>query len=141
MARGGTLTDFEGGGPMFTGPAFLTIPCDVLVPAALGGVITAPLAQKLQCKAVVEAANAPTTLEGDKVLRERVVVSFFEWVQNLQNFQWDDEEVSRRLDRYMTDAYHQISRLSDSHKVPLRVGAFLLAVKRVADAEKHRGFD
>lgn len=155
IARGGSLTDFEGGGPCFSGPNFLTLPCDVLVPAALGGVITAPIAQRMQCKAVIEAANAPTTLEGDNVLRERgipvlpdiyangggVVVSFFEWVQNLQNLQWDDEEVSRRLDRYMTDAYHQISKIAADHKVPLRTAAFVLAVKRVADAEIHRGFD
>uniref|UniRef100_A0A383WAP6 Glutamate dehydrogenase n=1 Tax=Tetradesmus obliquus TaxID=3088 RepID=A0A383WAP6_TETOB len=155
MARGGTLTEYEGGGPILSGPNFLTLPCDVLIPAALGGVINAKMAERLQCKAIIEAANAPTTMDGDKVLRERgipvlpdiyangggVVVSFFEWVQNLQNFQWDDEEVSRKLDRHMTDAYHQINTLATDHKVPLRVAAYVLAVKRVADAERHRGFD
>eukprot|EP00879_Flechtneria_rotunda_P003623 GHRR01003860.1.p1 GENE.GHRR01003860.1~~GHRR01003860.1.p1 ORF type:complete len:417 (+),score=105.87 GHRR01003860.1:112-1362(+) len=113
MAKGGTLQSFKGGEAIPTGPDFLTIPCDILVPAALGGVINADVAHRLQCKGIIEAANAPTTLEGDKVLRGRgipvlpdiyangggVVVSFFEWVQNLQNFQWDDEEVTRRLDR------------------------------------------
>eukprot|EP00878_Enallax_costatus_P010319 GHUV01010769.1.p1 GENE.GHUV01010769.1~~GHUV01010769.1.p1 ORF type:complete len:399 (+),score=80.78 GHUV01010769.1:457-1653(+) len=153
--RGGSLMDYEGGGPLMTGPNFLTVPCDVLIPAAISGVINAKVAQRLQCKAIIEAANHPITMEGDMVLREKdilvcpdiyangggLVVSFFEWVQNLQNFQWDEEEVTRKLDRYMTDAFHQINKIAKVHKVPLRTAAFLLAVQRVADAEKHRGFD
>ncbi|GBF99966.1 glutamate dehydrogenase [Raphidocelis subcapitata] len=152
--RGGTLWDFEGGTPLPSDPDFLAIPCDVLVPAALGGVINARTAPRLQCKAVVEAANAPTTAEGDAILRARgipvlpdvyangggIIVSFFEWVQNLQNFQWDEDEVTRRLDRYMTDAFHDMHRLAKDRGVPLRVGAYMLACSRVASAEKHRGF-
>lgn len=155
LARGGSLTDYEGGGPMLSGPAFLALPCDVLIPAAVGGVINAGVAQRLQCKAVLEAANAPTTVDGDRVLRERgipvlpdiyassggVVVSFLEWTQNLQNQQWDNDDVTRRLDRYMTDAFHSIARLAAERKLPLRTAAFVLAVQRVADAERHRGFD
>ncbi|KAF8059750.1 pyrC [Scenedesmus sp. PABB004] len=154
VARG-SLTDYDGGGPLLTGPNFLTLPCDVLVPAALGGVITHKVAERLQCKAVIEAANAPTTQAGDAVLRARgipvlpdvyangggVVVSFLEWVQNTQQIQWDEDEVVRRLDRYMTDAFHTVNRLAEDHKVPMRTAAFLLAAKRVADAERHRGFD
>lgn len=101
--RGGSLWDYSGGTPLPSDPEFLTIPCDVLVPAALGGVINARTAPRLQCKAVVEAANAPTTAEGDAALRAMgipvlpdvyangggIVASFFEWVQNLQNFRWE----------------------------------------------------
>jgi len=154
-SRGGQLLDYEGGAPLPSNPNFLTLPCDVLIPAALGGVLTDKVAERVQCKAVVEAANAATTLAGDAVLRSRgipvlpdiyangggVVVSFFEWVQNLQNFQWDDEDIERKLDRYMTDAFAHMYKVAEMHKVPLRVAGFLVAVERVAQAEKHRGFD
>lgn len=92
--------------------AILTVPCDVLIPAAIGGVITEDLVPHLQCKIVVEAANGPTTFAADQELRRRgivalpdiytngggVTVSFFEWVQNLQNFRWKEEEVNDKLD-------------------------------------------
>lgn len=152
--RGGSLWDYNGGTPLPSDSDFLYIPCDVLVPAALGGVINARTAPKLQCKAVIEAANAPTTFEGDAILRSRgipvlpdvyangggIIVSFFEWVQNLQNFRWDEDDIDRRLDRYMTDAFHDMHRVAKDQGVPLRVGAYIMAVQRVAAAESHRGF-
>ncbi|KAI8474238.1 MAG: glutamate dehydrogenase [Monoraphidium minutum] len=152
--RGGSLWDFNGGTPLPSDPEFLNIPCDVLVPAALSSVINARTAPRLQCKAVVEAANAPTTAEGDAILRQRgipvlpdvyangggIIVSFFEWVQNLQNFSWDQDDVTRRLDRYMTDAFHDMHRVAKDRGVPLRVAAYVMAVQRVAAAESHRGF-
>jgi len=97
----------------------LEVPCDVLIPAALGGVITEVNAGKVRCKMVAEAANGPTTFAGDQVLRERdipvlpdiytngggVTVSFFEWVQNLQNFKWTESEVNGKLDFAMTQSF------------------------------------
>jgi len=133
----------------------LTMPCDVLIPAAIGGVITEANAGKLDCKLVIEAANGPTTPEGDKILRERgitvlpdiytngggVTVSFFEWVQNLQNFKWEEDDVNRKLDRKMTDAFHAIWEIHTEQKVSLRTAAFIKALQRVTRAEIHRGFD
>lgn len=112
-------------------------------------------AGKLQCKFVVEAANGPTTPEGDAILRDRgvvvlpdiytnaggVTVSFFEWVQNLQNFKWEEEDVNRRLDRKMTDAFAQIWKIHKDKGVPLRTAAFVKALHEVTRAELHRGFD
>lgn len=91
----------------------MTVPCDVLIPAAIGGVITEENANDIQCKVVAEAANGPTTPEADQILRQRgivalpdiftngggVTVSFFEWVQNLQNFKWTEEEVNAKLEK------------------------------------------
>ncbi|KAI8464925.1 MAG: glutamate dehydrogenase [Monoraphidium minutum] len=154
MAAGNPLVDFSGAAPI---PAkdLLTVPCDVLMPAAIGGVITEANAGSLQCKFVVEAANGPTTPEGDFILRDRgivvlpdiytnaggVTVSFFEWVQNLQNFKWEEEDVNRRLDRKMTDAFAQIWKIHTDKKVPLRVAAYIKALHEVTRAELHRGFD
>lgn len=133
----------------------LNTPCDVLIPAAIGGVITAENAGQLQCKFIAEAANGPTTPDGDAVLRERgivvlpdiytngggVTVSFFEWVQNLQNFKWEEEDVNLKLDRKMTDAFAAIWKIHTEKKVPLRTAAFIKALQEVTRAEVHRGFD
>lgn len=182
-ARGGMLQEFMGGGAvMGDSPSFLSLPCDVLIPAAVGGVINARTAAKLRCRAVIEAANAAVTPEGDAALRARgipvlpdlyanaggVVVSFAEWVQNLQNFRWEAEEIDRQLDRYMTDAWHAIRRTMAAQQQQgqggqqgqqaggggggagaagaaqggdIRLAAYTLAVQRVVDAERHRGFD
>jgi glutamate dehydrogenase (NAD(P)+) len=172
-ARGGMLSDFDGGGALMNDSvSFLSLPCDVLVPAAISGVITSRTAPKLQCRAVIEAANAACTPEGDGVLRQRgipvlpdlyanaggVVVSFFEWVQNLQNFRWEADEIDRQLDAYMTDTWRSIRRAARERSggaaaaaaaaaatgdgaTPLRLAAYTLAVQRVVDAERHRGFD
>ncbi|GBG00463.1 glutamate dehydrogenase, partial [Raphidocelis subcapitata] len=154
IAAGGKLVDFTGAGRMPAGE-LLTVPCDVLMPAAIGGVLTAEAAAGVQAKFVVEAANGPTTPEGDAVLRDRgiivlpdiytnaggVTVSFFEWVQNLQNFKWEEEDVNRRLDRKMTDAFAQIWKIHRDKGVPLRVAAFIKALHEVTRAELHRGFD
>lgn len=155
VASGKPLKDFPGGMAVPTGPAFLETPCDVLLPAALSGVITPENAQKLQCKAVVEAANAPTSPEADRILRQRgiplvpdlyanaggLVVSFFEWVQNTQNFRWDEDDIARKLDRYMTDAFRAMYDESQRYKVPLRTAAYISAINRVSTVALRRGFD
>uniref|UniRef100_A0A061QTF0 Glutamate dehydrogenase n=1 Tax=Tetraselmis sp. GSL018 TaxID=582737 RepID=A0A061QTF0_9CHLO len=148
------LSEFSGGEPL-DALEVLTAPCDVLVPAAVGGVITEENARDLRCKFVAEAANGPVTPEGDVVLRERgipvlpdifcnaggVTVSFFEWVQNLQNLKWDEQEINMRLDRKMTDAFKEVWAIHGNQGVPLRVAAFMKALERVTQATVARGFD
>mmetsp|Transcript_3026 Transcript_3026/g.8249 ORF Transcript_3026/g.8249 Transcript_3026/m.8249 type:complete len:372 (-) Transcript_3026:776-1891(-) len=154
VAAGNRLTEFPDA-ERIDGKELLTMPCDVLVPAAMGGVITESNAHKLQCRVVVEAANGPTTPEADLILRDRgitvlpdiytngggVTVSFFEWVQNLQNFKWEEDEVNRKLDRKMTDAFRNIWEIHTNRNIPLRTAAFVLALQKVVQAEVHRGFD
>ena len=133
----------------------LTVPCDVLIPAALGGVITEENVNDIQAKVVAEAANGPTTFEADIILRERcipvipdiytngggVTVSFFEWVQNLQNFKWTEEEVNDKLDFQMTASFKDMWEICENEKLPLRTAAFALSLQRVTRARVHRGFE
>jgi glutamate dehydrogenase (NAD(P)+) len=133
----------------------LNVPCDVLIPAALGGIITENNVKDLQCKMIVEAANGPTTFEADLMLRERgipvlpdiytngggVTVSFFEWVQNLQNFKWTEEEVNEKLDFHMVNSFKDIWEICESDSLPLRTAAFALSLQRVTRARVHRGFE
>ncbi|EIE24400.1 glutamate dehydrogenase [Coccomyxa subellipsoidea C-169] len=151
---GGHMSSFPGGERLAI-EELLTMPCDVFIPAAVPDVITEEVATKLNCKYVVEAANGPTTPEGDKALRERgivvlpdvyangggVIVSFFEWVQNQQTFRWEEEEVNRRLDRKMTDAFERIWDVHTTQKLPLRTAAYVLALRSVTQATMIRGFD
>lgn len=135
--------------------SILEVACDVLIPAALGGVITEENAGRIQAKMVAEAANGPTTFEADQVLRKRdipvlpdiytngggVTVSFFEWVQNLQNFKWTEAEVNEKLDFAMTESFRDIWEICTKEKLPLRTAAFVLALQRVTRARVHRGFE
>jgi len=130
-----------------------TTPCDIFIPAALGGVLTAERAQALPASIVIEAANAPTTPEGDAILARRqipvvpdilanaggVTVSYFEWVQNIQQFRWDVERVNSELRSLMTKAYQDVSQLAKRHNVPQRTAAYVLALGRVAKATVMRG--
>jgi len=131
----------------------LEMPCDVLVPAALGGVINAENARDVKAKVVVEAANGPTTPEADQILESRgimvvpdilanaggVTVSYFEWVQDLQSFYWTEEEVNDHLRTHMTRAFDQIWAISQEKGVTMRVAAYIKAVSRVARALELRG--
>src|SRR5690606_4396919 len=127
------------------------LPCDYMVPAALGSVITKEdNAAELQCRMLVEAANAPTTPIADKILRARgitvlpdflanaggVVVSYFEWTQNLQQLRWEVEQVYAGLERKMVSAYRDVVSLARERDVPMRTAAYAIALKRVADAEE-----
>lgn len=128
--------------------------CDVLVPAALEGVITEKNADKIKAKMVLELANGPTSVEADKILESKgivvipdflanaggVTVSYFEQTQNANNFYWQPEEVRRLLDLKMSIAFKTIYEMSVEKKVSLREGAFLVAVNRVAEACKLRGW-
>lgn len=142
------------GGDHITNEELLDMQCEWLIPAALGSVITKEKhANTLDCKVVVEAANSPTTPIADKILEERgiqvlpdflvnaggVVVSYFEWTQNLQQEPWTLEQVNRGLRNKMTQAYNIVQRLAEERGVPWRTAALAIALQRVAEAEALRG--
>jgi len=131
----------------------LLLPCEILIPAALGGQLTADNAGAVQTRLIVEGANGPATAEADHRLRERgifivpdilanaggVIVSYFEWVQDLQFFFWKEDEVNSRLRDILTTAFHRTLRLAQQKGVDLRTAALMEAVTRVAQATKLRG--
>jgi glutamate dehydrogenase (NAD(P)+) len=132
----------------------ITCKCDILVPAAMEGQITQFNAPNIQAKLIVEGANGPTTPEADDILNERgvflvpdilansggVIVSYFEWVQDLQSFFWDEDEVFRQLERIMIKSYDNTSHSAERYKVDMRTAAQIAAIKRVGDALITRGF-
>ena len=132
----------------------LTLPCDILAPAALERQITGANAGKIQCRILAEAANGPTTPEADVILDQRpeiflipdilcnaggVVVSYFEWVQDLQRFFWTETEVMDKLFRILEGAFTQTLALSRKQKVSMRMAALSLGIKRVQEAKRIRG--
>jgi glutamate dehydrogenase (NAD(P)+) len=131
----------------------LEVECDILIPAALEGVITEANADKIKAKIVAEAANGPTTPEADKILYERgvvvipdilanaggVAVSYLEWVQNLYSFYWDEDEVKKQLERIMNKAFDDVFSFAEEKKVNPRLAAQALAIQRVAHATRLRG--
>ena len=126
---------------------------DVLIPAALGGVLTKENAKDVRARYLVEAANAPTTPEADEILTQRgililpdvyanaggVTVSYFEWTQNIQQFTWEEAKVAAELRRYMSEAYATLSKVARERRVPLRTAAFIVAIGRVGRATVLRG--
>lgn len=148
----GSVVGFEGTEELDT-KQVLEVECDVLVPAALGNQITEKNAGDIKAKMVAEAANGPTTPDADKILSDRnitvlpdilvnaggVTVSYFEWVQGLQSFFWSEREVNLKLKDIMVKAYSEVVNMCQAQDVNLRTGAYMLAVKRVADAIMHRG--
>jgi len=141
------------GGERITNEALLELPCDVLVPAALSEQITHENANKISCKILVEAANGPTTPKADKILQERgifvvpdilanaggVTVSYFEWVQGMQNLFWKEQEINDRLCEIMTQAFRQVLALSIAEKADMRLAALMLAIRKISSAKKARG--
>jgi glutamate dehydrogenase (NAD(P)+) len=132
----------------------LELPVTILFPAALEGVITAENAPRVKAKIVAELANGPTTPEADHILYENgayvipdflcnaggVTVSYFEQVQNAYNFYWPLEEVYDRLNAIMTKAFDEVYRMAQTQQVHNRLAAYLVAVKRVAEAVVLRGW-
>jgi glutamate dehydrogenase (NAD(P)+) len=151
-AEAKTVAGFDGG-QAITNEELLELECDVLIPAALEGVLTVDNANRVQASIVVEAANGPTTPEADEILHERrihvvpdilanaggVTVSYFEWVQDIQAYFWSEDEVNARLRRIMEEAYVQVLELAEDRKVTMRQAATILGVQRVAEAHTTRG--
>jgi glutamate dehydrogenase (NAD(P)+) len=148
-----TVTGFPEATPI-TNEQLLLLPCDILVPAALERVITEANAGKIRCRILAEAANGPTTPEADVILNQRpevfiipdivcnaggVIVSYFEWVQDLQSFFWGETEIVDKLFRTLETAFMQIVSLSRKQKVSMRLAAMILGVKRVQEAKRVRG--
>jgi len=131
----------------------LELPVDILIPAALEGQITEQNASRIRAGMIVEAANGPVTAGADAILAERdiylvpdilanaggVVVSYFEWVQDMQSFFWDETEVNQRLQRIMTKAFSEVSAVAQSRGLRLREAAYVVALKRVMEATRLRG--
>jgi len=133
--------------------SILLLECDVLIPAALGGVLTAENAREVRTRLIVEGANSPTMPDADLIFREReipvvpdilanaggVTVSYFEWVQNIQQFTWTEERVNTELESTMVSSYRTVREIATTKKLPLRTAAFTLAIGRVGKATVLRG--
>jgi len=131
----------------------LTLPVDLLVPAAKEDVITHTNAKKIQAKLIVEGANGPTSSKADKIIYDKgisvvpdilanaggVTVSYFEWVQNRLGYKWTADRVNRRSDRIMKDAFNNVFRVSSEYKVSMRIAAYMVAIDKVAKTYKFRG--
>ncbi len=153
VRRDKTVTGFSEAEPI-TNEQLLITPCDILVPAAMERQITKANAAQIQCRILAEAANGPTTPEADQILGQRpeifvipdvlcnaggVIVSYFEWVQDLQSFFWTESEVVDKLFRILEGAYVQILTLSRKEKLPMRLAALSMGIKRVQEAKRMRG--
>jgi glutamate dehydrogenase (NAD(P)+) len=148
-----TLEGYRGADKI-TNAELLELPCDVLIPAALEGQITADNAPRIKAKLIVEGANGPTLPEADDILNDRgitvipdilanaggVTVSYFEWVQGLQEYFWDEDEVYRRLERILIRAYDEVTHTMEVYGVDMRNAAQITAINRVAQATLTRGF-
>ena len=151
--QGGKVSEFEPG-EAISPDELLALECEVFIPAALGGMVHAANADSLNTRMVVEGANSPTTPKADEILADKgvhvvpdvmanaggVVVSYFEWVQNLQHFRWDEREVNEKLGSIMRRAYREVAARASEDEVPLRVAAYQTGIERVVDAARTRGY-
>ncbi len=148
----GTVSAFPEGDRL-SNEDLLALPCDILVPAALENQITVSNASMVQARLIAEAANGPTTPEADDILDARgiwvipdilanaggVTVSYFEWVQNRQEFRWKEAQVNQQLREVMDDSFEQVAAIAEREQVRLRLAAYMLAVERVVQATNDRG--
>lgn len=152
VKKTGSVRGFSGGTPC-RNEDVLVADCDVLVPAAIGGVIDKRVAAEVRARIVLEGANGPCLPEADEVFEQRgvlvvpdilanaggVTVSYFEWVQNMQHITWEEERVTSELQRVMKEAYEKVGQISRTRKLPLRTSAYVLAIGRVGKATVLRG--
>jgi glutamate dehydrogenase (NAD(P)+) len=152
QAEAGTITGYEGG-ETITNEELLELDCDVLIPAAIENQLTEDNAERVKAPVIVEAANGPTTPPADDIFKDRgilvvpdilansggVTVSYFEWVQDLQSYAWEEDEVNERLRSIMERAYVDVLSLAEDKKVTMREAATILGVGRVAEAHMTRG--
>jgi glutamate dehydrogenase (NAD(P)+) len=148
----GTLSGFENSDNL-TEQELLELPCDILVLAGLENQIDATNAPRIRAKLIAEAANLPTTPEADDILRDRnillipdllanaasMMLSYFEWVQDLQSFFWTEDETRARVRRVVTDAFVDVETMSQRHATDLRTAGLMIAIGRVAEATRLRG--
>lgn len=158
LAGGGTLAEYphapDAGGAQAIGPEeMLGLECEVLIPAALGGAIHAGNASSVRAKMLIEGANNPTTPAADEILNDKgvlvipdvlanaggVIVSYFEWAQNLQRFNWDPQEVNDRLAARLRHAYAEVAARADAQQTSMRIAAYELGIERVVEAGRLRG--
>jgi glutamate dehydrogenase (NAD(P)+) len=151
--EGGKLTEFPGA-EVISPDDLLAIPCDVLIPAALGGMIHEGNADRIDCRMIVEGANSPTTPAADEILIGKgvqvipdvmanaggVIGSYFEWVQNLQHFQWGEREFNDKLGGIIRKAYRDVASRAKEERISLRDSAYLLGIERVVEASRMRGY-
>jgi glutamate dehydrogenase (NAD(P)+) len=152
VARTGSVAGFEHA-EVLPNDAFWDVPCDILIPAALEGQITAANAHRIQARMVIEGANGPTTPQADDILHERgvlvlpdvianaggVTVSYFEWVQDFSSFFWSEDEINARLVRVMREAFSGVWQVAETHGVSLRTATFIVACTRILHARQMRG--
>jgi glutamate dehydrogenase (NAD(P)+) len=152
VEKTGKVVGFDGGDAI-SNEELLALQCDVLIPAALERQITEKNVQKLRCRILAEAANGPTTVDADQFLRKSdifllpdilcnsggVIVSYFEWVQDLQNFFWTEAEVNDRLYRILEQTFSQVLHCAKKDNIYMRDTALAIGIKKVADAKKVRG--
>lgn len=154
VKNGGLLKDYDAPGVRhISNDELLTGACDILIPAALENQITASVAERLQAKLIVEAANGPTAADADAVLERRgipvypdilvnaggVVVSYFEWVQNLQELTWEITDVNEMLEKVMKRAFGEVTAKAAAFGINYRLAAYAVAVDRICTAKKKRG--
>jgi glutamate dehydrogenase/leucine dehydrogenase len=151
-AKTGSVVGFPNADPI-SNEALLELQCDILIPAALENQITLENVDLIKARIVAEAANGPTTPDADAILHQRgvmvipdilanaggVTVSYFEWVQDLQELFWDEDDVNRRLERVMVKAFVDVHSSAKKYNVDMRTGAYILAINRVAAATRSRG--
>jgi glutamate dehydrogenase (NAD(P)+) len=153
IREGGRADEFPGGEAVSI-EDFLSTECEVFIPAALGGMIHGDNAHLLNCRILLEGANSPTTPKAERMLEERgvwlipdvlanaggVVVSYFEWVQNLQHFRWDEREVNDKLGTIMRRGFREVHARSRADDVNMRVAAYEVGIERVVEAARTRGY-
>ena len=147
------LDGYTGACKRITNAELLELPCDILIPAALENQITAENADRIKAKIVIEAANGPTSVEADEILNKKgvkvlpdilsnsggVIVSYFEWVQNLQNFYWEEDDVNAKLKRQIVGAFNDVFDAREKYDCTFRVAAYIVALNRLVTAKKLRG--
>ena len=147
------LDGYTGDCKRITNAELLDLPCDILIPAALENQITAENADRIKAKIVIEAANGPTSVEADEILNKKgvkvlpdilsnsggVIVSYFEWVQNLQNFYWEEDDVNAKLKRQIVGAFNDVFDAREKYDCTFRVAAYIVALNRLVTAKKLRG--
>jgi glutamate dehydrogenase (NAD(P)+) len=149
----GSLEECQGDFERVTNEELIATPCDIFVPCAVANAVHSKNAREVRAKLIIEGAHGPVSARGDRILDEcgipvvpdilanagGVVADYFEWIQNLQGFSWIDAVVQKRLTRFMTEAWHEVTKVQSQYSVRMRMAANMLAVERVAKADQLRG--